>query len=89
MKLSTSLKAFALVLALSPLGFAGSALANDDDGDDNPVVGIIGQVIGGAIEAEAAKEEARDQERRCWRLREKCKDGSDWACHKYEENCGD
>lgn len=88
MKLSMSVKAFALVLAMSPLAFAGSAHAYDDE-DGNPVVGIIGQVIGGAIEAEQAKEAEREHRRECRRFRNKCEDGARWACRKYEESCDD
>ncbi len=90
MKISMSLKAFAIVLAAGSFGFTGTASAHDDD--DNAAgaaVGIIGQVIGGAIEAEQAKEAAVEQERRCRRFARKCDDGEGWACEKRDAECGD
>ena len=70
MKVSTSLKALAIVLAAGSFGFAGAASAYDDDDNAAGVaVGIIGQVIGSAVEAEAASQAAVEQERRCHRLR--------------------
>lgn len=90
MRVSTSLKAVAIALALGSFGLAGSASAYDDD--DHPAgvaVGIIGQVIGGAIEAEQAKEAAAEQDRRCRRLERKCADGEGWACERQDAECGD
>jgi hypothetical protein len=90
MKHSMSLKAFAILLGVGSFGFAGSASAYDDDDRPGDVaVGIIGQVIGGAIEAEAAKDEARDHERHCRRLARKCEEGQGWACEKQDAECGD
>ncbi len=68
MKISMSLKAFAIVLAAGSFGFTGTASAyDDDDNAAGAAVGILGQVIGGAIEAEQAKDAAIEQERRCRR----------------------
>ncbi len=88
MKPSVSLKAFALILAVSSFGFARSAMAGDGENRDI-AVGIIGQVVTSTIEAEQQKQEAKEQEQRCARLQYKCKHGSDWSCEKYEESCGD
>jgi hypothetical protein len=91
MKFSMTLKALAFVLAAGSFGFAGTASAYDDDDNKaaGAAVGIIGQVIGGAIDAEAAKEAGDDQERRCRRLARKCADGEGWACEKQDAECGD
>ena len=90
MKVSTTLKALAIVLAAGSFGFAGSASAYDDDDNAAGVaVGIIGQVIGGAVEAEQANEAAAEQERRCRRFARKCADGEGWACEKQDAECGD
>lgn len=89
MKLPTVLRSSALALALISFGFTGGAYAYDDDRDSKgeAVLGIIGEVVGGAIEAEQAREEALEQERRCSRLQNKCENGSEWACEKYENRC--
>ncbi len=95
MKAAMPLKAFALALAIGSFGLAGAAMADDDDyhhhhhHDGDAAVGIIGDVIGGAIAVEGAKQEAREHARHCVHLRHRCDDGSDWACDKYEEICGD
>ena len=90
MKVSMTLKTLAIVLAAGSFGFAGSASAYDDDDNAAGVaLGVIGQVIGGAIEAEAANEGASDQERRCHRLARKCADGEGSACEKQDNECGD
>ena len=92
--MSMSFKAFTLVLAATAasFGFASGAMAYDGENRD-AAIGIIGGVISGAIEADRekqeAKAEARDHERQCVRLHHRCKEGSDWACGKYEEICGD
>ena len=88
MKVSTSLKAVAIVLAMGSFGFAGAASAHDDD-NAAVAVGIIGQVIGTAIEAEATNAAAAEQDRRCARLARKCADGEGWACEKQDNECGD
>lgn len=91
MKVSMTLKAFAIVLAAGSFGFAGTASAYDDD-DDNKAgvaIGIIGDVIGSAVEAEAAKDEAYEQDRRCRRFARRCADGEGWACEKQDAECGD
>ena len=92
MKLSVSLKTFALVLAAGSFAVTGGALAHDhhrhhkhDKGE--VVLDIIGGVIAGAVEAEQARKEAAEYERRCYRWRKKCRDGSDWACEKFDDNC--
>ena len=90
MKVSMTLKALAIVLAAGSFGFAGAASAYDDD--DNvagDAVGIIGQVIGGAIEAEQGSDDVSDQERRCRRFARRCADGAGWACEKQDAECGD
>jgi hypothetical protein len=90
MKLSMTLKAVAIALAAGSFGFAGAASAYDDDDNRAGVaVGIIGQVIGGAVEAEQAKEAAAEQERRCRRFARKCADGEGWACEKQDSECDD
>ena len=88
MKVSTSLKVLAVIMTTG-FGFSGAALAGDDGEGAGIALGIIGQVIGGAIEAEAANEAAADQERRCNRFARKCADGEGWACEKQEAECGD
>lgn len=88
MKVPMSLKAFAIVLAAGSFGFAGAANAYDDD--DTPAgaaVGIIGQVIGGAIEAEAGDDAGDDHARFCRRLARKCGNGEGWACEKQDAEC--
>jgi hypothetical protein len=90
MKVPMSLKALAIVLAAGSFGLTGSASAYDDDERGaGAAVGIIGEVIGSAIEAEQAKEAADDQERRCRRFARKCADGESWACEKQDSECGD
>ena len=90
MRVSMTLKALAIVLAAGSFGFAGSASAYDDDDNAAGVaVGIIGQVIGSAIEAEAANEAAAEQDRRCRRFARRCADGEGWACEKQDAECGD
>ena len=82
MKLSMSLAAFALAFAVGVFGVNGQARA-DDKAEE--VIGIIGEVMTGAIEAE---QEAKQAER-CDRWEAKCEDGADWACNKVEELCGE
>ncbi len=90
MKVSMTLKALAIVFAAGSFGFAGAASAYDDDDNAAGVaVGIVGQVIGTAVEAEAASQAAADQERRCRRFERKCADGEGWACEKQDAECGD
>jgi hypothetical protein len=92
MKSSMSFKRLGVALALATLAFTGSAMAYDDDDRHDrrdEVIGIIGGVVQGAIEAEREKEEAKEQERRCFRLKNRCEDGAEWACEKYEEQCAD
>ena len=90
MKVSMTLKALAIVLAAGSFGFVGAASAyEDDDNVAGDAVGIIGQVIGGAIEAEQGNEAAADQERRCRRFARRCADGEGWACEKQDAECGD
>jgi hypothetical protein len=85
---SKSLTALALVLAAGSFAFSGSAMAYDGENRD-AAIGIIGGVIEGAVEADQAKKEAREHERHCVRLNRRCEDGSDWACRRYEDECGD
>ena len=88
MKVSMTLKTLAIVLAAGSFGFAGSASAYDDDDNAAGVaLGVIGQVIGGAIEAEQSKDAAYEHERHCRRLARKCGDGEGWACEKQDIEC--
>lgn len=86
MKLSMTLKAAALIVAVGAFGFVSSAKADDDAKE--AIVGIIGEVIAGAAEAEA--EEAEDLgDPRCAVWESKCDSGQGWACRKADELCGD
>lgn len=87
MKVSTSLKVLAVVLAAG-FGFSGAAFAEDGE-NAGAAIGIIGEVIGGAIEAEQSNEAGDDQERRCRRLARRCANGEGWACEKQDAECGD
>jgi len=91
MKLSVSMKAFVFVLAMAPFGFVSGAQAYDDDNDGRDVaVGIIGEVISGAVRGEDNDDyDGDDRPRRCERLQYRCSEGSDWACRKFEQRCGD
>lgn len=90
MKIPMSVTAYALAIALGSFGTTGQAYAYDDEPNrGDAVVGIIGEVISGAVQAEQAKQEAREQERRCSRWQNKCEDGAEWACEKYENSCGE
>jgi len=73
-------------VALCSFGFAGTASARDGERGD-AAVGIIGEIIGGAIEADQAQQEAQEQERRCRRFNRKCNQGQEWACDRYEDDC--
>lgn len=83
-----SLKAVA-VIAASMMAFAGSVSAYEDEEEyeaspsEEVVIGIIGEVIGGAIQ----KKQDRDFERKCRRLLERCEDGNENACYRYENRC--
>jgi hypothetical protein len=79
---SLSIKAVALALAIGSFGFASAAFADDDDKE--AVIGIIGGVIGSAIEAEQANQQAAY----CANLQNKCEAGKSWACDKAEAECG-
>ena len=86
MKNLLSLKAIAIIAAAS-MAFAAPALADHRDYHESKgeaVIGIIGEVIGGAIEQ---KEREEEHARRCRRWNERCEDGSDWACERYESRC--
>jgi hypothetical protein len=85
---SLSLKTLTLAIALGAFGFTGSAIADDGERGE-AIVGIIGEVIGGAVEAEQAQQEALEQERRCRRFNRKCEQGQEWACERYENNCAE
>jgi hypothetical protein len=86
--MKSSLKVLALVLMAGSFAFTGAAKADDGEGAD-AAIGIIGSVIGSAIEAEANKEAAYEQDRRCRRFSRKCGDGEGWACEKFENECND
>jgi hypothetical protein len=83
---SLSIQSAALALAIGSFAFAANANAYDDgDGDGKEaVIGIIGQVIGGAIAAEQANQQAAH----CANLQSKCEAGKGWACQKAEAECG-
>ncbi len=87
MKRFISIRTIAIAAAAS-MAFAASASAYDDD-DYEPapgdaVIGIIGQVIGNAIER---KQENSEFRRQCRRWQERCEDGREWACERYENEC--
>ncbi|NJM34598.1 MAG: hypothetical protein HC850_07670 [Rhodomicrobium sp.] len=91
MKPSMSLKRLGIALAIGVFALTGSAMAYDEDRHDrrDAVIGIIGGVVEGAIEAEREKQEGREQERRCFRLQQRCENGAEWACEKYEAQCAE
>lgn len=88
MKRFISLKAIAIIAATS-MAFSAPASAHDDDDDhdaspgEEVVIGIIGEVIGNAVERKQEKE----FERQCRRWYERCEDGNDYACERYENRC--
>lgn len=88
MKLSTSLKT-AAAAGIASIMLAGPVVAHDHyhdhhhDGSD-VVIGIIGEVIGGAIEKKHREREYRE---RCERLYYRCEDGIERACRRFERNC--
>lgn len=86
MKKSLSLKSFTLAIALGAFGFTGSAYAEDGERGE-AIVGIIGEVIGGAVEAEQDQQDDLERERRCRRFNRKCNEGQEWACDRYEDDC--
>jgi hypothetical protein len=88
MKPSMLLKVLAIALVVESFGLVASAMAADGANRD-AAIGIIGEVVNNAIEKEQEKQEAREQQKQCARLQYKCKHGSEWACEKYEESCGD
>jgi hypothetical protein len=88
MKLSKHLKALVLVFAAGSFAFPGVAQAYDDDRDAGAeVLGIIGEVISGAIAAKEARERDREFDRYCRRLNRRCDDGIYPACRRYEREC--
>lgn len=80
---SLTIKAAALALAVGSFGFAANAYAYDGENRD-AVIGIIGGVVSGAIEAEQANQQAAY----CANLQNKCESGKGWACNKVEAECG-
>lgn len=89
MKRSTPLKAFALTLAIGTFSFAGSANAYHDDPEPGDVVlGIIGEVLSGAVDARQARRRDREYERYCRRLDRRCDRGNWRACRRYDRHCG-
>lgn len=85
MKQTKPLKACVLALALGAFSLVGGANAQDDDGPDarDVMEGIVGEVIGGAMEEGQTDEE----DVRCDRLQQQCDAGSDQACNDYEMLC--
>lgn len=83
MNLSLTIKTAALALAIGSFSFVSAANAYDDENKE-AVIGIIGGVIGGAIEAEQANQQAAY----CANLQSKCEAGKNWACEKSEAECG-
>jgi hypothetical protein len=84
MKRLMSLKAIVIVAAS---GFAFAAPASADHYHDHKgeaVIGIIGGIIEGAIEE---KEREEEHAQRCARWFERCEEGSEWACERYERRC--
>ena len=89
MKKFAPLKAI-MLLATASIAFAAPALAYDghhhhrhhNQGKD-VVIGIIGQVIDHAIE----QEDQKKWERQCRRWYNRCEDGDDYACDKYDYRC--
>ena len=83
---SLSIKSAALALAIGSFAFAPAAYAYDDGegGGKEAVIGIIGQVITSAIQADQANQQAA----RCASLQSKCEAGKGWACNKVEAECG-
>ena len=66
--------------------FASSASAFEDDEEEyeprpgeEVVIGIFGQIIGNAIE--------KKQEKQCAKWYDRCEDGNDHACDRYESKC--
>jgi hypothetical protein len=86
MKKFVTLKAIVIVAA-SCVAFAAPASADhyyNHESKGEAVIGIIGGIIEGAIEQ---KEQEEEHARRCARWHERCEDGSDWACERYENRC--
>ncbi|MBX2804719.1 MAG: hypothetical protein KTR19_02005 [Hyphomicrobiales bacterium] len=79
----------AAIIAASFMALAIPASADDhwnhheDEAKGEVVFGIIGDVIGGAIKAE---QDAK-HERQCRRWFNRCDEGHDYACDRYEEEC--
>jgi hypothetical protein len=82
MKLSTILRAVALIFAAGSFGFVSSAKA--DDAKD-AIVGIIGEAIAGAAEAEGADE---GDDPRCAAWESRCEAGDEGACALADSTCG-
>lgn len=88
MKRSTPLKAFALALAIGTFSVAGNANAYDDPEPGEVVLGIIGEVLSGAIDSREARRRDREFDRYCRRLDRRCNRGNWRACRRYDRHCG-
>lgn len=83
-----SLKAIAIITATA-MAFAAPASAYDDEYEPEPdpgaeaVIGIFGEIVGGAIE----RKQQKKFERQCQRWYERCEDGNDYACDRYQYRC--
>lgn len=84
MTLSLSIKAAALALAIGSFASVPAYAYDDEGGGREAVIGIIGQVITSAVEAEQANQQAA----RCAKLQSQCDSGKGWACNKVEAECG-
>lgn len=88
MRASAPFKAMALALAIGSFTFSGSAKANDHDDPGDVVLGIIGEVMSGAIDARQARRRDREYERYCRRLDRRCNRGNWRACRRWDRHCG-
>lgn len=72
------------IMAASAIAFAAPAFADDDEpSGKEAVIGIIGEVITGAIE----QDQEEKLQKQCRRWNRRCEDGNDNACDQYENNC--
>ncbi len=84
---STPFKALALALAIGSFSFAGTAKAYDDPDPGDVFLGIIGQVLSGAVDSREARRRDRAFDRYCRRLDRRCDRGNWRACRRYDREC--